>query len=69
MTVHASFCELYGGRCLDLLHERAAVHIREDGGGNVVAQGLQSVEVASCEALLEAIKCVPRQSGWALSWM
>ena len=56
MVVRVSFFELYGGRCLDLLHDRAKVAIREDGAGQVVAQGLGSVEVKDCDALLEAIK-------------
>ena len=37
-TVTVSFFEIYGGRCLDLLNEKAAVNIMEDGSGNIQIQ-------------------------------
>ena len=56
-TVHMAFYEIYGGRCFDVLHNRAKVAIREDGRGNVQAVGLRH-KVADSEhellALIEA---------------
>lgn len=51
-----SFFEIYGGRCLDLLHQRKKVQIREDAHGRVQAVGLKAVVVNSSDDLLEALK-------------
>ena len=36
--VTVSYFEIYGGRCLDLLNDKAAVNIMEDGSGNIQIQ-------------------------------
>ena len=39
-SVGISFFEIYGGRCLDLLNDKAVVNILEDGSGNIQIQEL-----------------------------
>ena len=39
-NVGISFFEIYGGRCLDLLNDKAVVNILEDGSGNIQIQEL-----------------------------
>lgn len=56
LRLFVSCFEIYGGRCLDLLHDRARLHVREDGQGVVQIAGLEEEEVGSrtaCEQLLE----------------
>uniref|UniRef100_A0A7S3JTH3 Kinesin-like protein n=1 Tax=Aureoumbra lagunensis TaxID=44058 RepID=A0A7S3JTH3_9STRA len=50
-----SFFEIYGGRCLDLLQDRARLQVREDGKGEVNIIGLSKERVHSPEELLAAI--------------
>ena len=50
-----SFFEIYGGRCFDLLNERAKLTILEDGNGNIQVQGLVEHTASSKEELLQMI--------------
>lgn len=53
--VFVSFFEIYGGRCQDLLNDRARLNIREDGGGEVVVGDLSEMQVRSAEEMLAVI--------------
>ena len=53
--VFISFFEIYGGRCQDLLNDRARLNIREDGGGEVVVGDLSEVQVRGAEEMLAVI--------------
>jgi kinesin family member 2/24 len=53
--VYVSMFEIYGGRCSDLLHDRAPVTIREDGSGKVQTLNLRPVECESEVGLLDTI--------------
>lgn len=50
-----SFFEIYGGRCFDLLNERAKLTILEDGNGNIQVQGLVEHSANTKEELLQMI--------------
>lgn len=39
-NIAVSFYEIYGGRCLDLLNDKAALNILEDKSNNIQIQGL-----------------------------
>ena len=39
-TTSASYFEIYGGRCLDLLNEKVVLNILEDKNGNIQIPGL-----------------------------
>ena len=54
-SVGVSFFEIYGGRCQDLLRERARLQVREDGRGDVHVVGLAETPVEDAESLLAAI--------------
>lgn len=54
--VFVSFYEIYGGRCFDLLANKAKVQILEDKNNNVVIQGLFEKEVFNDRGLLETIE-------------
>jgi kinesin family protein 2/24 len=54
--VFVSFYEIYGGRCFDLLANKAKVQILEDKNNNVVIQGLFEQEVTSDRQLMETIE-------------
>lgn len=53
--VYVTFFEIYGGRCFDLMNEKAKVQILEDKNNNVVIQNLVEKEVTSEKELLDAI--------------
>jgi kinesin family protein 2/24 len=53
LSVQVTMFEIYGGRCSDLLHDRASITIREDGGGKVQTVGLRPV-LCSSDAELTA---------------
>eukprot|EP00924_Labyrinthula_sp_SR-Ha-C_P003094 augustus_masked-scaffold_50-processed-gene-1.19-mRNA-1 protein AED:0.20 eAED:0.20 QI:0/0/0/0.66/1/1/3/0/966 len=50
-----SFFELYGGRCVDLLHDKKICVVREDGRGRVHIEGLKEEIVCSQDELLQVI--------------
>lgn len=54
--IFIAFYEIYGGRCYDLLANKAKVQILEDKNNCVVIQGLYEKEVNSEQALLETIE-------------
>jgi kinesin family protein 2/24 len=54
-VVFVSFFEIYGGRCQDLLNDRARLNIREDGGGDVVVGELTELQVLDAGEMLAAI--------------
>ena len=54
--ISVSFFEIYGGRCFDLMNDKAKVQILEDRNNNVVIQGLSEREVSSRSALLSALE-------------
>lgn len=56
VDVGVSFFEIYGGRCQDLLRNRARLQVREDGKGEVNVVDLSEARVESADALLEAIE-------------
>ncbi|KAK7230403.1 microtubule motor protein [Aureococcus anophagefferens] len=56
VNVGVSFFEIYGGRCQDLLRDRARLQVREDGKGEVNVVGLSEAAAPSPEALLETIR-------------
>ena len=56
LEVCCAFFELYGGRCMDLLHDRQVCSIREDGKGRVQVEGLREVIVNDEEELLQLIE-------------
>ena len=56
VAVGVSFFEIYGGRCQDLLRDRARLQVREDGKGEVNVVGLSEAAAPSPEALLETIR-------------
>ena len=56
LSVHVSFFEIYGGRCIDLLNSRKRLAVREDGRGQVQIAGLVRKEVRSETELREYIK-------------
>mmetsp|Transcript_31595 Transcript_31595/g.50424 ORF Transcript_31595/g.50424 Transcript_31595/m.50424 type:complete len:658 (-) Transcript_31595:3760-5733(-) len=56
LMVHCAFFELYGGRCVDLLHNRRVCSIREDGKGVVQVEGLQEILVSDESELLDLIE-------------
>lgn len=39
-TIIVSYFEIYGGRCLDLLNEKAVLNILEDKNGSIQIPGL-----------------------------
>ena len=53
--VLVSFFEIYGGRCQDLLRNRARLQVREDGKGDVNVVGLAEEIVTNSDELLKAI--------------
>lgn len=53
---YVAFYEIYGGRCFDLLANKAKVQILEDKNNNVVIQGLHEQEVTSDRNLMETIE-------------
>jgi len=55
LEVHCAFFELYGGRCVDLLHDRKVCAIREDGKGRVQTEGLREIVVSDEDELLDLI--------------
>ena len=55
-TMGVSFFEIYGGRCQDLLRDRARLQVREDGKGDVHVVGLAEAPVDTAESLLAAIE-------------
>ena len=57
LQVYCSFFELYGGRCIDLLHGRKFCAVREDGKGRVQMEGLQEVP---CYAHQDLLDCIDR---------
>lgn len=57
LQVYCSFFELYGGRCIDLLHGRQFCAVREDGKGRVQMEGLQEVP---CYAHQDLLDCIDR---------
>ncbi|CAK9012165.1 Diatom spindle kinesin-1 [Durusdinium trenchii] len=56
LEVYCAFFELYGGRCIDLLHDRRVCSIREDGKGRVQVEGLQEIIVSDEDELLQLIE-------------
>ena len=56
LAVYVAFFELYGGRCIDLLHGKNICMVREDGKGRVQIEGLQEVIVTHMDELLEIIQ-------------
>ena len=54
-SVGVSFFEIYGGRCQDLLRERARLQVREDGKGEVNIVGLSEAVVGDSGTLLSTI--------------
>eukprot|EP00358_Blepharisma_japonicum_P007109 CAMPEP_0202942106 /NCGR_PEP_ID=MMETSP1395-20130829/2275_1 /ASSEMBLY_ACC=CAM_ASM_000871 /TAXON_ID=5961 /ORGANISM="Blepharisma japonicum, Strain Stock R1072" /LENGTH=612 /DNA_ID=CAMNT_0049637997 /DNA_START=53 /DNA_END=1891 /DNA_ORIENTATION=- len=56
LTFHISFYEIYGGRCFDLLNNRAKLTILEDGNGNIQIQGLVEHPVANKDEVLQLIE-------------
>ncbi|KAJ1444753.1 P-loop containing nucleoside triphosphate hydrolase protein [Pelagophyceae sp. CCMP2097] len=50
-----SFFEIYGGRCQDLMNERARLQVREDARGEVNVIGLEEVLVRDAAELLATI--------------
>lgn len=54
--LYVAFYEIYGGRCFDLLANKAKVQILEDKNNNVVIQGLHEQEVTSDRNLMETIE-------------
>lgn len=56
LKVCVAFFELYGGRCIDLLHGRNTCMVREDGKGRVQIEGLHEVIVNHMDELLELIE-------------
>ncbi|GBG26937.1 Diatom spindle kinesin-1 [Hondaea fermentalgiana] len=56
LEVHCAFFELYGGRCIDLLHDRRVCSVREDGKGRVQVEGLKEVIVSDETELLQLIE-------------
>lgn len=56
LEVHCAFFELYGGRCMDLLHDRRVCSIREDGKGRVQVEGLGEIVVSDESELLELVE-------------
>lgn len=54
--VGVSFFEIYGGRCQDLLRDRARLQVREDGKGEVNVVDLAEQQVCDSEELLAAIE-------------
>ena len=50
-----SFYEIYGGRCFDLLNNRAKLSILEDGGGSIQVYGLKEHTASQPEQLLQLI--------------
>ncbi|KAJ8606768.1 hypothetical protein CTAYLR_009567 [Chrysophaeum taylorii] len=55
IVVGVSFFEIYGGRCQDLLRDRARLQVREDGKGEVNVVDLGEDVVSNSEELLDAI--------------
>ena len=55
VQVVVSFFEIYGGRCQDLLRDRARLQVREDGKGDVNVVGLAEEVVSDAAELLAAI--------------
>lgn len=56
IEVHCAFFELYGGRCVDLLHDRRVCAIREDGKGRVQIESLGEIIVSDESELLDLIE-------------
>ena len=56
LEVYCSFFELYGGRCIDLLHSRTVCAVREDGKGRVQVEGLKEMAVCDEDELLRLIE-------------
>ena len=54
-SFYISFFEIYGGRCFDLLNERAKLTILEDGNNNIQVQGLVEHVAGTKEELLQMI--------------
>lgn len=54
--VGVSFFEIYGGRCQDLLRDRARLQVREDGKGEVNVVDLAEERVQNADELLDAIE-------------
>jgi len=55
LDVQVTMFEIYGGRCSDLLHDRAPITIREDGAGKVQTVGIKAVTCASEGELLAVV--------------
>lgn len=53
-VVFVSFVEIVGDECLDLLQERSALELQEDGA-NLAPQGLKEVQVVDGQALTRAV--------------
>ena len=56
LTVSVAFYEVYRGKVLDLLGERAKREVLEDGRGHVSVVGLRRLPVESTLALLRLVK-------------
>ena len=54
-SVHVSFYEIYCGKLLDLLNDRAQLSLREDGKNQMNIVGLQEKQVTNSEQLLQII--------------
>ena len=56
VQIFISFFEIYGGRCYDLLNNKAKVQVLEDQNNTVVVQGLTEKFVDTKENMLDSIK-------------
>jgi len=56
LNICASFFEIYGGRCYDLLNQHNKLAILEDKNQNVQIQGLCERNVSTMEEMLQLIE-------------
>jgi hypothetical protein len=55
LAVRAGFCEIYRGKCFDLLNRKKRVEVMEDERGFQCLVGLTWVDLTSAEALLQLL--------------
>jgi kinesin family member 2/24 len=51
-AIYVCYFEIYGGRCLDLLNDKALLNIMEDKNGNIQIPGLTEQGAGSAKELL-----------------
>lgn len=56
ITFNISFFEIYGGKCFDLLNQRAKLSILEDGNGAIIVQGLVEQPASNKDEVLQLIE-------------